>query len=92
MTFLLPVIYATVDALYWNIFKARDMRVPPKIWLLAPLAAVGAAVGAKLLAPALMGGSEDLLTMTLGAIAGSRLASIGYGMLNPQPLPPGERH
>lgn len=91
MTFLLPVIYAIVDALYWAIYKQRDMRIPPKPWIILSLAAVGALIGAKLLAPMLLGGAEDLLPTTLGALAGSRIASIGYGMLNPQPLPPRER-
>jgi hypothetical protein len=91
MTFLFPVIYATVDALYWAIYKQRDMRIPPKPWVIFALAAVGALVGAKFLAPMLLGGAEDLLSTTLGALAGSRIANIGYAMLNPQPLPPQQR-
>lgn len=92
MTIIFPVMYAVVDALYWAIFGRRDMRIPPKAWLVPALATAGAFVGAKFLAPALLGGSEDLLSSTLGALAGSRLANIGYAMLNPQPLPPSERH
>lgn len=92
MNIIFPVIFAVVDALYWAIFRQRDMRIPPKSWMLLALATAGAAVGAKFVAPALLGGAEDLLSTTLGALAGSRLAGIGYGMLNPQPLPPGDRH
>lgn len=91
MSILFPIIYAIVDALYWTVFKARDMRIPPKYWVIFSLTTVGAVLGAKLLAPALTGGAEDLLTTTLGALAGSRIANIGYGMLNPQPLPPKEQ-
>lgn len=92
MNIFFPVIYAVVDAVYWRIHEKRDSRIPPKIWIIASLATVGALIGAKFLAPALLGGAEDLLSMTLGALAGSRIANIGYGMLNPQPLPPSEQN
>ena len=91
MTILFPLIYAIVDAMYWRVFGPRDMRIPPKLWLIFSLATVGAVLGAKFLAPALTNGAEDLLTTTLGALAGSRIAHIGYGVLNSRALSSNEQ-
>lgn len=84
--FFLATAVAVVDALYWAIFKERDMRMPPKPWWNLALAAIGGVAGSY--AAVQFGGSDDLLTATLGAFVGGRLFNGTKEMINPQPFPP----
>lgn len=71
-----PIVFAglvaAVDRLYWAIWKARDMRVPPKDWWLqSVLSGVGGAVGG--FAVIQFGQTTDLLAAVLGGFIGGRL-------------------
>jgi hypothetical protein len=77
MTLVIAFFAASVDRLYWAVFKERDMRVDPKgggpggPLMQAVLAGIGGAAGAFLIAR--VTGSTDLFTAIVGAFIGGRL-------------------
>jgi hypothetical protein len=78
MFWIIPFFAATVDRLYWAIYKNRDERIPPKdggpvvgAWISAFISGVAGAAGA--FAINRMTGQMDLFTLVVGAFIGGRL-------------------
>jgi hypothetical protein len=74
---IIPFFAASVDRLYWAIYKRRDMVVPPKgggpvgAWIQAFVSGIGGAAGA--FAISRLTGQSDLFTLIVGAFIGGRL-------------------
>jgi len=78
MIWIIPFFAATVDRLYWAIFKNRDMRVPPKgpvgplrAWGESVISGMAGAAGAYAISRGT--GTSDLFTLIVGAFIGGRL-------------------